>query len=920
MRRLRRLLSRLRAWTRTTSDEARLRAEIDEHVALLTEEYIRGGLSAGEARRQALLKFGAVEGMKESYREQRTFTSVEALMQDIRYALRRLAMAPAFSLATVLTLALGIGATTSIFTLVNAVLLKSLPVASPGELYRVGRESRCCYLGGFSQDGEFSLVSYELYEYLRDHSRGFAELAAFPSDQHLFGVRRAGDGDAARSHPGEFVSGNYFSMFGIRPYAGRLLTPEDDRNGAAPAAVISYQAWQQRYGADPSVVGGIFAFNGTPLTIVGVTPPGFFGDTLRPTPPDFFLPLHAEPLVESASDLKKYDIHWLQLIGRIRADATPSAVEASLRVALTQWLRSHWDEMSAADRAKFPEQTLFLSPGGAGITSMREQYGEWLLILWTVTGFVLLIVCANVASLMLVRGIERRREVSMSIALGARLTRVIRQPLIESLLLAVAGGAGGVAIAFGGTRLLLQLAFPSLPGFAGVPIDATPSVAVLLFAFATSLATGIAFGTAPAWMAWRVDPVEALRGSTRATVRAGARPRKVLVVAQAALSLLLLSAAGLLTGALQHLEHQPLGFDPDGRFVVKMNPLLAGYRSDGLPPLYKRIRDSMEAVPGVSGVALCLFSPPGGGWGSGVWIDGRAAPASPAAFASSWNRVTAGYFEVVGTRIVKGRGITERDTQASPKVAVVSEAFVRQFLGGADPIGRHFGRKSDASREFEIVGVVEDARYFSRSIGGPPGPIYFLPEAQADYSQTNLGSLFLHDIVIATGPRGHVTEAAIRQAMASADPGLPITFIRTLRDEVSSQFTQQRLIARLTSFFAVLSLLLVSVGLYGVTAHNAETRTNEIGVRMALGATREQVVVFVLRSTFGLVIIGLCAGLPLTFVIGQVLRSQLYGIGPHSPFVTLGAGLALGCAAFGASLAPAIRASLMTPSAALRAE
>ena len=920
MRTLRRLFARLRAWTGTASDEARLRAEIDEHVALITEEHIKDGLSPLEARRQALLQFGAIEAIKESYRDQRTFTSVETLIQDIRHALRRLLMAPTFSVATVLTLALGIGATTSIFSLVNAVLLKSLPVASPRELYRLGRQSRCCYLGGYSQDKEFSLVSYELYEYLRDNSQGFAELAAFPSAQLLFGVRRAGEVDAARSYPGEFVSGNYFSMFGIRPYAGRVLTPEDDKDGALPAAVISYRTWQQRFGTDPSVIGGIFAFNGTPVTVVGVTPPGFFGDTLRVMPPDFFLPLHAEPLVESASDLRKYDTHWLQLIGRIRADATPSAVEARLRVALKQWLRAHWEEMSAVDRAKFPEQTVFLGPGGAGITSMREQYGEWLLILWTVTGFVLLIVCANVAGLMLVRGLERRRQVSMAIALGARLARVIREPLIESLLLSVAGGAAGVAIAFGGTRLLLQLAFPSLPGFAGVPIDAAPSSAVLLFAFATSVATGIAFGTAPAWMAARVDPVEALRGSTRATARAGSLSRKALVVAQTALSLLLLSAAGLLTTALQHLEHQPLGFDPDGRLVVKMNPQLAGYRSDKLPPLYRRIRDSIDAVPGVSGVALCLFSPPDGGWSTSVWIDGRPTPGPRDTLHSSWNRVSAEYFDVVGTRIVKGRGISQLDTPTSPKVAVVSEAFARQFFGGDDPIGRHFGRTSRSGREFEIVGVAEDARYFSPSIGGPAAPMYFLPEAQADYSQTSLGSLFLHDIVIATRPGVSITEKAVRDAMASADPGLPLTFVSTLRDQVSNQYPQQRLIARLTSFFALVSLVLVSVGLYGVTAHNAASRTNEIGVRIALGATRGQVVLLVLRGAFGLVVVGLCVALPLTFVVGRLLTSQLYGTDPDSLLVTVGAALALGVSAFVAALAPAIHASVMPPWVALRGD
>src|SRR5436190_7285817 len=420
--------------------------------------------------------------MMDSYRDQRGLPFLDTLFQDTRQALRRLRMVPAFTIATILTLALGIGATTSIFTLAHAVLLKSLPVASPGELYRVGRETHCCYVAGYSQDKEFSLVSYDLYKYLRDNTKGFSELAAFPSVQHLFGVRRSGSSEAAQSYPGEFVSGNSFAMFGIRAYAGRALTAEDDQVGAPPVAVMSYRLWQQGYGSDPSVVGGVFKLNDQSFTVVGITPPGFFGDSLRSTPPDFFLPLNTEPLVESDADLKKYDTHWLALIGRIQPDATPASIEAEMRVALKQWLRSHWGEMSANDRAKFPEQTLFLSPGGAGITSMREQYELWLLILLMVSGVVLLIVCANVANLMLVRGMEQRRQTSLSMALGARASRVVRQPLIESVLLSLSGGAAGLAVAFAGTRLSLHLAFPSFSGLPAVPIRKSPSVPVLLFA------------------------------------------------------------------------------------------------------------------------------------------------------------------------------------------------------------------------------------------------------------------------------------------------------------------------------------------------------------------------------------------------------------------------------------------------------
>src|SRR6185312_10533770 len=467
MRTLRRFFRRLISWTATQRDEERLRAEIEEYLALQTAENVRAGLSPIEARRQAVLKFGAVEAMKEGYRDQRGLPFLETLIQDTRHALRGLRKAPAFTATTILTLALGIGATTSIFTLVHAVLLKSLPVANPGELYRLGKESRCCYWGGYSLEKEFSLVSYDLYKHFRDNTRGFAELAAFQAGQSLFGVKRAGRAEPAQSYPGEFVSGNYFTMFGIRAYAGRTFTANDDRAGAPPVTVMSYRLWQQRYGGDPSVIGSIFNLNEKPFTVVGITPPGFFGDRLRNNPPDFFLPLNTEPFVDTADpDLNKVDTHWLDLIGRIRPGAKPASMEAEMRVELKQWLRSHWGEMSANDRAKFPHQTLFLRPGGAGISSMREEYEHWLQILIMVSGFVLLIICANVANLMLVRGQERRRQTSLSMALGAQASRLVRQALTESILLSLLGGAAGVMVAFACTRLILHFAFPPVNGMA----------------------------------------------------------------------------------------------------------------------------------------------------------------------------------------------------------------------------------------------------------------------------------------------------------------------------------------------------------------------------------------------------------------------------------------------------------------------
>lgn len=922
MRALRRFLKRLAATAMRRHNEERLREEVEEHLALQTAENLRAGLSPVEARRQAALKFGAVEAVKENYRDQRGLPFIETLVQDTRHALRRLRKAPVFTITTVLTLALGIGATTSIFTLVHAVILKSLAVANPAELYRLGKESRCCYWGGYSQEKEFSLVSYDLYKYFRDNTKGFAELAAFQAGGNLFGVRRSGSSEAAQGYPGELVSGNYFTMFGISAYAGRLLTGSDDRTGAPPVAVMSYRLWQQRYGLDPSVIGSVFNLNDKPFTVVGITPPGFFGDTLRNNPPDFFLALATE-----GDDINKPDTHWLDLIGRIQPGAASASIEAEMRVELKQWLRSHWGEMSANDRVRFPQQTLFLTPGGAGITSMRKEYEHWLQILMMVSAFVLLIVCANVANLMLVRGLERRRQTSLSMALGAQASRLVRQALTESILLSLLGGAAGLASAFAGTGLILHFAFPPVNGTAGVPISASPSMPVLLFAFITSLMTGVAFGIAPAWMATRVDPIEALRGASRSTARTSSLPRKALVVFQAALSLVLLAASGLLTAALHNLENQDFGFEQDRRIVVHSDPRLAGYRPEQLTPLYRRIHDSVSSLPGVSAVALCIYSPlSGNAWGAEVSVDGHPAPGPNDDNFVFWSRVTAGYLGVTGNPVLKGRGITEQDTSTSRHVAVINQAFARKFFKNQDPIGKYFGRDEMGARLYEIVGIAKDARYLTFALDKPIAPLFFLPEQQHDFSpeaastEVSPSSHFLRDIVIVTRPGASVSFGRVQEAMASVDPNLPILSIRTLREQVAGQFRQQRLIARLTSLFGALALILASVGVYGVIAHNVGSRTNEIGVRMALGADRSDVFALILRGALALVSFGLLLGIPLALAAGRFLGNQLYGINQYDPMIIASAILILGCSALTAALIPAFRASSISPLQALRAD
>jgi predicted permease len=901
--------------------------ELQAHLQLETDRLRAEGMNEQEALLGRPAQFGEC-AVRERFYEANRWVWLEQFVHDLRQAVRRLRKAPVFTVSTVLTIALGVGATTSIFTLVHAVVFRSLAVHNPGELYRVGKKSHCCEWGGVTQSEEFSIFSNDLYIYLRDHTKGFTELAGFQAGEALIGVKRHGIQEPAKSEAGQFVSGNYFTMFGVHAFAGRTLVSGDDNPGAPPVAVMSYRAWQANYGLDPSVIGGIFNINQKPFTVVGVAPPSFFGDSLREVPPDFFIPLAAEPLVQGDSSvLRRVDAHWLDLIGRLQPGASASAVEAQMRVALHQWMLSHSGDMSANERAQIPKQMLYLSPGGAGITSMREEYEHWLNILMMVSGFVLLIVCANVANLMLVRGMEQRQQTSLSMALGARSMRLVRQALTESVLLSLLGGATGLAVAFGGTRLILHYAFNKMPGFGSIPIGAAPSVPVLLFAFAVSLITGIVFGIAPAWMATRVDPIEALRVANRSTKRSGSLPRKLFVVLQAALALVLVCASGLLTATLRKLENQDFGFQVERRMVLGIDPLLAGYKAERLSGLYRRLRESFESVPGVSSVALALYSPQSGdNWNEGIRVDGRPLPGPNEDILSTWDRVTAGFFETIGNPILRGRAINESDTATSPRVAVINQAFAKKFFKAEDPIGKHFGRFAFGPREFEVVGVAKDARILPYELEKPIKPFFFAAESQASVfpkpedTFNDLRSHFLHNIVVFMKPGAVLTEAAERHAVAAVDPDLPISLMLSMNDQVAGVFVQQRLIARLTSLFGALALLLASIGLYGVTSYSASSRTMEIGVRIALGADRGSVLILVLRGAFALTGIGLLLGIPLAASAGYVLGNQLYGTNPHDPKVIAIAIAALGLSGFIAALIPALRASAISPIQALRTE
>ncbi|HYL92179.1 MAG TPA: ABC transporter permease [Alphaproteobacteria bacterium] len=843
------------------------------------------------------------------------------LLEDVRYALRQLRNAPGFTATAILTLALGIGATTAIFTLVHAVLLKSLPVAKPEELVRIGNEEHCC-VDDILQNN-WSMFSFEKYRLFKENTPGFVELAAFQAGNRLIGARRVGSNQQAEAYSSEFVSGNYFSTFGISAYAGRTLSPDDDRKGAPTVAVMSYRTWQDRFGKDPSILGAAFVINGQPVTIIGVAPPGFFGARIRSNPPAFWMPLAAEPQIEPAwAFMNEPSWDWLHLIGRVKPGSDLNAMEAQMQVELRQFLLSPLGKVEERAKALVPKQTLHFSPGGAGVQTMRNQYQDGLRLLMLVSAFVLLIACANLANLMLVRATTRKQQASVRSALGAARSRLVGQALTESIVLAVLGGTAGIALAFYSTRMILTLAFRN----EYVPIHATPSLPVLAFAFGVSLLTGILFGIAPAWMTAKADPAEALRGANRSTGRNAAWGQKSLVVTQAALSLTLLCAAGLLIRSLNNMRDQNFGFETNNRYILHINPQMAGYKAAQLEALYRQLHESLSKIPGVEKASFSLYSPMEGDttWGAKVFIEGEAPP-PPGTKANSarWVRVSPGYFDAIGTKIVEGRTFSEQDTATTRTVAVVNRLFEKQFFKGERAIGRHFGDRKEHAESFEIVGVTEDTNYWGPMSG--MRPMYFLAQGQSAhitdlplYQVFEDSSEYLDAIEIKT--RGEVAglEDQLRRALLQVNPDLAVIDFQSFAAQVDSNFTQQAMITKLTSLFGVLALILASIGLYGVTAYSVERRTNEIGIRMALGADRRAVLALVLRSAFVQVGIGLAIGIPVTVFGGRVMASRLLGVTSHDPTVLALTTAVLAAAAFVAAVIPARRAAKTEPMLALR--
>jgi macrolide transport system ATP-binding/permease protein len=847
---------------------------------------------------------------------------MNGIMQDVKYALRQLRKAPGFTLTAVLTLALGIGANSAIFTLVHAVLLQNLPVSDPKMLVRLGDKDDCCVMGGRPENEDYSVFSYDSYRHLRDSTPEFEQLAAMQAGvgQGTLTAQRGSGSNLSKASSGEFVSGNYFQTFGLQPFVGRLLLPSDDVAGAPMAAVLSYRAWQRDYAMDPSVVGSTFQLNTHPVTVVGVTPPSFYGDRMTDTPPDFYLPLTMDPILDPGALLNRPEISWLYVLGRVKPGTQIGPLQEKMSGLLRDWLVPLKAYQNADGKKALPKTHLVLTPGGVGIANMQTEYRSGLELLMGISGLVLLIACANIANLVLVRGMARRAETSIRMALGAARKRIIRQMLTESVVLACLGGVAGLAVAYAGTRMLLALAFPDSPG---LPIHASPSVPMLGFAFGLSLLTGLIFGIAPAWITSHSEPADALRGANRSTRDSASLLQRSLVVTQATLSLVLLVGAGLLAKSLNKLEHQNFGLQTENRVVIHISPDNAGYKPDQLQALYGEIVDSFRALPGVERVGLSLYTPlEGDNWGEGVTIQGRPEPGRNDHVGASWDRVTPDFFQVIGQQVLRGRGITDQDTGTSPMVAVVNETFVKKFFpNGQDPIGVHFGLDGVKSAgEIEIVGVVSDVKYMNPR--EEVRAMYFRPFLQHAPLSDNLDvrSLFAGAIMLQMRGPSEGLEAQVRRTLANINPNLTVVNFNSFGGQIEGQFTQDKLIARLTLLFGVLALVLASVGLYGVTAYTVARRTPEIGIRMALGAGRGSVVSMVLREAMLQAGIGLAIGLPVALLCVRFLKTQLYGTGGQDPLVLAGAVAVLIVSACVAGLIPARRAASTDPVKALRTE
>jgi predicted permease len=833
--------------------------------------------------------------------------------QDLRFAWRTLRAHPGFSLIAVATIALGIGANTAIFTLFDAILLRSLPVSDPARLVLfdggVGEGTST----GDSPTGRWTLFSMATYRALSDQPLGFSSVAAVRSGEtpvlvRLGGTGTAGAAERAQAH---LVSGNYFDTMGVRAARGRTLTAFDDRPGAAPAAVVSDGFWRAKLNGDPAIVGRTIELNATSFTVVGIAPREFFGERVRRSP-DVWVPLVFQPQLElRPSVLDQADTYWLTLIGRLApgasADQATTAATAALRRFLTQAAGA---TLTPERRRQIQGSRIELSPGASGISNLRARYSQPLHILLGVVGLVLLIACANVANLLLTRASARRSEISVRLALGAGRFRLVRQLLTESLLLAAMGAAGAIILATWIARALLALvATPP------TPIAAAMNWPVFAFTVAVTLGAGLLFGLAPALEASRSDLVTAMKMRAGSGTAGGGRSRAAgaLVAVQIAVSLVLLVGASLFASTLAHVERQPLGFTSDHVLLVRLNARLAGYTPASATAFYRRLYDRLSTLPGVRSVTMARYSPLGGSRSvNDATIEGYT-PRPAEDLGIELVHVGPSYPETMGMRLVRGRAIDIRDIAGGPPVAMVNEAFVRRYFPSVNPIGRHLGIDDSKPPDLEIVGVLADAQFHDARV--TVEPMAFVGMLQET-------SQFALDCELAVRTAGDPSSAAgaVRAAIAELDPHVPVNDPRPLDVQIARTFDTQRLAARLVGLFGVLALALAAIGLYGAIAQNVARRHKEIGVRMALGAERSRVMAMILRQTGSLLINGLAIGVPAAAGAARLVSAQLFAVSPIDP-LSFGVSIAtLTLVALLAGFVPAHRATRVDPMSVLRVE
>ncbi len=887
--------------------ERRLDAELRFHFDQQVTDNIRAGMTPEEARRSASLRFGALEHMKEECRDARGTRWFENSVQDVRFSMRMLRRSPAFSIVAVLCLALGIGANTAIFSVMDALMLRTLPVKHPEQLVLFGEGQMSGVTDDFPHRSQ-QLFSQPFYREIRGKNDVFSDVAAVESMSGDVHARFSPGSSEIERVKLQLVSANYFAMLGVQPAVGRVLTAEDDStpNGAA-IAVMRYGYWERRFARDPSVIGRSLSFNGSVITVVGIAAPEFFGTEVGRAP-DLWVPLAAQAQVQPwlGHPLGAWT-QSLWLMGRMKAGVDIARVEAYTNVKFQQWVHELAGPAPSADQvADMRKAHVKVTEAARGISRLRREFSRPLQILMVLVGLVLLIACANIANLLLARAGARRREIAVRVALGAQQRRLMSQLLSESLLLSLAGGGLGLWAASGGGHLLLAMVSR---GADPVLLQLGLNTPVLLFTLGVSVLTGMVFGIVPAIRMSRVDMGSLKEGKGLTRQQSQGRLGSVLVTGQVALAFFLIIGAALFVATLEKLEQTNTGFEKDRVLLVQLDSDSINVKGPALINLYRRLEKRVRDLPGVRAASFCMMTFDEGQWSSPVWRQGVArAEANAKSFGG--NRIGDEYFETLGTPMVAGRNFGPRDTPKSQAVAVVNETFARELYPNGSALGRYFslGEHDD----FEIIGVVKDAKYLS--LREQPKGEFFVYNGQAQNADG------YNDLVVRAQGSPKALIGEVRAAIRAEGADLGISETMTLAEEVDRSLAEEKLLAKLAGFFGVLALLLAAIGLYGVMAYSVARRTNEIGIRMALGARPRAIVNGVLSESLVLVACGLAIGLPAALACGRLVASQLYGIHSTDPWIISGSAGLLLIAALAASFLPARRAALLDPLVALREE